>query len=117
MRQSAAASVVQSLLGLLDGSLGALPEESEGYWCGKNTTSLRLAIVSTTDFFSGGQTEDGMEELYNSIAHLDEVTYNCYEAFDSNLGVGDDFLTLASIGGNLLNNVGYMYTDVLNIVT
>ena len=58
-----------------------------------------------------------MEELYNSIAHLDEVTYNCYEAFDSGLDITDESFTFAAIGSNLLNNIGYMYTDVLNVIT
>jgi len=31
-------------LGTVDGALGALPSDSEGYWCGKNGTQMRLYL-------------------------------------------------------------------------
>eukprot|EP00349_Pseudokeronopsis_sp_Brazil_P000453 CAMPEP_0202962816 /NCGR_PEP_ID=MMETSP1396-20130829/6870_1 /ASSEMBLY_ACC=CAM_ASM_000872 /TAXON_ID= /ORGANISM="Pseudokeronopsis sp., Strain Brazil" /LENGTH=129 /DNA_ID=CAMNT_0049683609 /DNA_START=1135 /DNA_END=1522 /DNA_ORIENTATION=+ len=68
------------------------------------------------DYFRGGSKEQGYEGLADSMSYLDPIGYNCYVAFDSNLGVEAGFLEFATIMGNVLNNIGYMYTDVLNIV-
>lgn len=108
--------VTQFALGTVDGALGALPYASEGYWCGKNGTQMRLYINKTSILFAEKATADGMKQLYNSISLVDEVVYNCYQAFNESLGL-EDGIELSDIVLNVLNNVGYMYTDVANVIT
>ena len=46
---------------------------------------------------------------------IDEVVENCYTAFDTTLSTGSN--TLPEIATNVLSNLGYMFNDVLNVVT
>lgn len=57
-----------------------------------------------------------MNNLHKSIAMVYGVTYNCYQAFNTTLGLNNG-VTFAEVGLNVINNVGYMYTDVFNALT
>ena len=61
-------------------------------------------------------TSDGMSNLYKSIGLLYGVTYNCYQAFNQTLGLNNG-VTFAEVGLNVINNAGYIYTDVFNAFT
>jgi hypothetical protein len=39
-------------VGAIDGGLSALPKDSYGYYCGKNTTLFRTNVNKTSIYFS-----------------------------------------------------------------
>lgn len=78
---------------------------------------MRLYINYTATYFNSKDRADGMEQLYNALSLTGDVVYNCYEAFNVSLNLGTGGFTWSDILVNVLNNVGYMYTDVVNVAT
>jgi len=104
------------MLGVVEGSLGALPYGTSGYYCGKNGTQIRLYINDTVTSFSAKDVPDGMLNLYNSISLVGILTDDCYNTFSQTIDLGSTADEVAiSILQNVLNNLGFMYTDVINV--
>ncbi len=78
---------------------------------------MRLYFNYSYVYFSAADKADGMEQLYNALSLTDEVVTNCYDAFNDTIDLGTEGITWETVLVNVLNNVGYMYTDVINIVS
>src|SRR4051812_13703012 len=98
------------MLGLLDGGLNALPSGSVAYWCGKNTTNMRLDLAIAAKYFGAKDTDNGMKEINTILALANPICVNCFYGFYDVFQNGatwtwNYFLT------NILHNIGFMYQD------
>jgi hypothetical protein len=57
-----------------------------------------------------------MQDLYDAISYTGPVVSNCYTFFYTTITGGTTGISLDGILLNILNNLGYMYTDVINVV-
>ena len=64
--------------------MGALPSDSNAYFCNKNLTGARDTAENMLEYFSEVEVSSGMEELANIIGYTYNTTYSCYYAvYDS----------------------------------
>lgn len=104
-------------LGILDGAMGALPQQSYTYYCNKNSSAARASLQNVVLYFSSNQTTKGMAALHTMLGYTGNIGKNCYMGVNetikadtySKLFVGDTLLT------NVLYNLGYMYNDLWDI--
>jgi len=77
---------------------------------------MRTYINDTINDFSSNMTDQGMLDLKAAISYVGPVIYNCYTFFDTTLTLGTGTTALYEVLENVLNNLGYMYTDIINVV-
>ena len=108
---------VQIPFAFVIGALNALPTASFGFKCSKNTTSARNSLLESFQYFNQTQIIDGVQSLHDTISYLDEIGFNCYWSFRTEL-TDKHFLNLFSVWWeipvNLLYNVGFMWIDVIH---
>ncbi len=97
----------------------ALPQDSFGYKCSRNTTDLRAELIKGIEFSELGETISAASSFYDGFKLFDEFGIFCMDAFIYDLGV-DYWNTLFSVWygifENLAYNLGYMWTDVINYI-
>lgn len=110
--------IANFILGLIDGALSALPTGSAGYWCSKNSTSSRLHFTSAVSAFNQEDIGTGLSEVYNGLLLLNGISVNCVYAFLTTMNetywADYNEWTFLNV---FTNNIGYMYIDLLNIIT
>lgn len=111
---------VQAPFAILIGSLHALPSDSFGYKCSRNTTSLRAFLIDGIEYAELYEVLNSATAFYESFGYLDEVGIFCLDAFLEDLN--QDYWTnlfanwYISIPVNLLYNAGFMWVDVINYI-
>ena len=111
--------IANFVLGLIDGALSALPQGSAGYWCSKNSTSSRISFTNAVSAFNNNNDiANGLSNVYNGLKLLNGISVNCVYAFLTTMN--DTYWsnynqwTFINV---FTNNLGYMYTDLTNIIT
>lgn len=108
---------VQFSLGVVDGAMGALPSGTKALYCNKNSTLFRTYLNTTLNFFDKKDTKNGMLNFNRMITLTDEIANNCYYGIQDQITL--NFLEIFGITliENVLYNAGYMFTDVLTVIT
>ena len=113
-----ASDYLQIPLALIIGALHALPTSSFGYKCSKNTTSARNSLLEAFEYFKTNETFfDGMQSIYDMFSYFDEIGSFCYWTVVTELTEAHFtklFTDWWEIPVNLLYNLGYMWTDLIN---
>jgi len=113
------AEYVEIPFAFLIGAMHALPQDSYGFKCSRNTTELRAEVIKGIDFAQLNETISAASSFYDGIALFDEFGIHCMEAFVYDLGI-DYWNALFSVWygvfENLAYNLGYMWTDVINYI-
>lgn len=108
---------VQSPFAFLIGALHALPDESFGFKCSKNTTSSRGALLDAVDYWDIEEDLMAFTSLHEALSFWDNMGRNCYYAFNVDLNA-DHWSSLFEewyeIPVNLLYNAGFMWIDGVN---
>lgn len=110
---------VQSPFAFLIGALHALPDESFGYKCSKNTTSSRNSLLEAIDFWALGEDLEAFTALHDSISYFDDMDLYCFYAFATDLNEEhwtNLFAVWYEIPVNLLYNAGHMWVDAINFI-
>ena len=121
---------VQIPLALLIGAMHALPADSYGYLCSKNTTELRQKVIEGISFAEDNDTISAASSFYDGLKLFDEFGIHCMDAFVYDLGeeywnelFDIEYLTTGTgtyewwgVLENLAYNLGYMWTDVINYI-
>lgn len=114
-----ATEYVEAPFALLIGAMHALPQDSYGYKCSRNTTDLRAELIKGIEFSELGETISAASSFYDGFKLFDEFGIYCMDAFIYDLGT-DYWNTLFSVWygifENLAYNLGYMWTDVINYI-
>ena len=70
--------------------------------------------------FSLGEDDDGMTYLNSLLTKTDDIYQNCYLAVSSTASMPTDMTSLVSADSpillNILYNLGYQFTDVLDLI-
>ena len=104
-------------MGLLEGSMGAVPSSLYNYQCGKNATLARTYLMDTVTDFSKSEKTDGVKQLAKMLALTDDLTINCAQAIGDNANTNIyAIFTSNQVFMNLLYNAGFMFTDILDLV-
>ena len=104
---------------LLIGAMHALPKDSYGYKCSKNTTEMRAEFIKGIEFSELNETVSAASSFYDGFKLSDEFGINCMDAFVYDLGQdywNELFSVWYGIFENLAYNLGYMWTDAINYV-
>lgn len=111
---------VQSPFAVLIGSLHALPSDSFGYKCSRNTTSLRSFLIDGIEYAELYEVLNSATAFYESFAYLDEVGIFCLDAFleDLNGAYWNNLFAqwYINIPVNLAYNAGFMWVDLINYI-
>lgn len=113
--------IVQSPFALLIGAMHALPDDSYGFKCSRNTTELRAGIIKGIDFAQINETMSAAQSIYDGFKLFDESLIFCADAFIYDLGT-DYWNNMWGDGKwwwwaeNLLYNAGFMWTDAINYI-
>jgi len=112
-----AVDFIQAPFALLIGSLHALPDESFGYRCSKNTTTSRGKLLDAVEQFEIDETIKGVQDLHESFKLFDEMGLYCFYAFSVDLSAEHwtkIFSVWYEIPINLMYGAGFMWVDVIN---
>lgn len=99
--------------------MGAVPSNTNNYYCSKNTTLARASLASMMYYLSLNQTTDAMTSFYGMISRTDDIYINCYLAVEAVTEIEWTVEYLYTYNGlliNLLYNLGYMFTDILDLI-
>ena len=111
---------INVVLGLLEGAMSAIPSNTQNYYCSKNVTLARGYLTTMITDFSLGENDDGMTYLNSLLTKTDDIYQNCYLAVSSTASVPTDMASLVSADSpillNILYNLGYQFTDVLDLI-
>jgi len=80
-----AVDYIQAPFAILIGALHALPDESFGFKCSKNTTSSRNALLEGIDYFAIEEDLEAFTSIHEAIGFWDDMGTNCYYAFNIDL--------------------------------
>jgi len=113
--------IIQAPLAILIGTMHALPDDSYGYKCSRNTTELRAGIIKGVDFAALNETMSAAQSFYDGFKLFDESLIYCADAIIQDLGIdywndmfrADHWYWWLE---NLAYNMGFMYTDVINYI-
>ena len=114
-----AVEIVEAPFALLIGAMHALPQDSFGYKCSRNTTELRAELIKGINFSKQNEIISSAQSFYDGIKLFDEFGIFCMDAFIYDLGVDywdDLFGTWYGVLENLAYNLGFMWTDVINYI-
>lgn len=97
--------------------MSALPSGTNALYCNKNSTAARTFMTQTLTYFDKNDVKNGMTSLNNMMKLTDEIANHCYYGIEEQITV--NFLALIGLPmlENVLYNAGYMFTDVLTIIT
>ena len=104
--------------------MAAIPSNTNNYYCSTNATAARSNIASMDGYFSSLDINDGVVQLYQLLQKTDDITINCGNAI-MNAALPDLFLVDStgtnsyfgeSFIQNILYNVGFQFTDVLDLI-
>lgn len=82
-----ASSIVQSPLALLIGVMHALPDDSFGFKCSRNTTELRAGIIKGIAYAQDNATISAVQSFYDGFKLADEMLIFCADTFIYDLGL------------------------------
>jgi len=112
--------ILNITFGLFDGALGALPQDSTGYLCNSNLTTQRQQIGVIGDLFNRidqVENDEIIEAIFDYNANLYDVSFNCYYSVAELVSIDfTSFFLPANILNNFLNNMGYLYNDIFNLL-
>lgn len=77
---------VEAPFALLIGAMHALPQDSYGYKCSRNTTELRAEMIKGFEFSELNETISAASSFYDALKLFDEFGIYCMDAFVYDLG-------------------------------
>ncbi len=110
-------------LGIIEGALGAIQSRPSNFLCSRNTTAARKNLEAMVTKRNSGQMDDSVTEFYRALQRTDDIVINCGNAI---IGNNDAFNVFAVNNGdtykgetlvtNILYNLGFQFTDVLDLI-
>ena len=111
--------IVESPFALLIGAMHAMPQDSQGFYCSRNTTDLRAELIKGIEYSELGETISAASSFYDGLKYFDEFSIYCMDAFVYDLGSdywSELFSVWYGILENLAYNLGFMWTDIINYI-
>ncbi len=108
-----------SIIGFIDGALGAFPSDSNIFFCNGNTTAARLHIENMIDDIILAESDDAVTELSSAIGYTKEICSECQLGISAQIDpttYGQTYSDPIFYLKNLLYNAGFMFSDVLLMV-
>lgn len=108
-------------IGFVLGAMGAIQSRSSNYYCSKNTTAAQIDLNLMMINFKNNQPTSGMQYLYAAMQLFGNIAISCTQSLlqvyvpdlfygPDNAYPGQQFLL------NILYNLGFQITDILNLV-
>lgn len=107
--------VFNVLMGLIEGSMGAVESNLFSFQCSRNSSAVRADIALMSTKRAANEQADAISYFVKVLQRVDDLTINCVQAVDSEITADDAFST-EEIGTNVLYNAGFMFTDILDII-
>lgn len=64
-------------LGLLEGSMAAIPSKNDSFYCSKNSTAARKDIYAAQSYIKSKNTNSAVVSIYKFLQKVDDITINC----------------------------------------
>lgn len=110
-------------LGIIEGALGAIKSKEANFLCSRNTTAARKNFEAMVGRINEQQIKDAVTEFYRALQRTDDVVINCGNAIVSNndalnvfSNTNGDSYTGETFVTNILYNLGFQFTDVLDLI-
>ena len=110
-------------LGFIEGALGAIKSKESNFLCSRNTTATRKNFQAMVGRIENNEIKDAVTEFYRAMQRTDDVVINCGNAIVEN---DDVFNVISPNNGdsnqgetlvtNILYNLGFQFTDVLDLI-
>jgi hypothetical protein len=110
-------------LGIVEGALGAIKSKEANFLCSRNTTATRKSLEAMVGRIENNEIKDAVTEFYRAIQRTDDIVINCGNAIISNNDALDVFSSTngdsyigETLVTNILYNLGFQFTDVLDLI-
>ena len=105
-------------LGLVEGAMAAIQTQTNNYYCSRNVTAARQNLQSMSNYLALNDINDAVTQFYQFMQRSSSIVINCgnsvLNAAVPNLLGGTYFGE--NLVQNLLYNLGFQITDVLDLV-
>ncbi|TNV78872.1 hypothetical protein FGO68_gene1319 [Halteria grandinella] len=101
--------------------MAAIQNNTNNYYCSKNNTAGRRFLVSFAYYLKNGNITDSVSQMYQFLQIFDDILISCSESIINasipNLFTesGNNFFGEQLIQ-NILYNIGFQITDILDLV-
>lgn len=103
------------LMGLIEGSMGAVESNLFSFQCSRNSSAVRADITLMAAKRAANEQADAISYFVKVLQRVDDLTINCVQAYDTEI-TSDDAFSTEEIGTNILYNAGFMFTNILDII-